>query len=368
MTGLLDGEMIRFTASPASPFVLRHLPLLGRLYLLSRMYGAQPRGLKQTLISALALRAYRALRSAGYGGTGIVQLRRPDGQRDLKFDVRNTQFHALYMAELLPTYEPETTALIGRLVGTMDTFFDIGANWGWHCVVIASQPGFTGTVHAFEPYPPSFADLVSIVSQAGLTELVHCHDLALGNSDGEATMLMPDGIHSGVATLEERRWRGLAAGGGMPVKLARLDSLNLPPPSVIKLDVEDHEYEVLEGARQVIATARPFLIFESLSDPRRPHATATPLRLLEEWNYRLYFHAWLAEDGTPWNRVFDVATGKWDGVSWSGGAAQFALVPFSRFYRGLLAKLTNIVALPLERVAEVKATLERETQMPMCDR
>jgi hypothetical protein len=32
MTGLLDDEMIRFTATPVSPFVLRHLPLLGRLY------------------------------------------------------------------------------------------------------------------------------------------------------------------------------------------------------------------------------------------------------------------------------------------------------------------------------------------------
>jgi hypothetical protein len=164
----------------------------------------QPRlGLRQTIIRGLARRAYRGLRSAGHGGTGIVQLRRPDGQRDLKFDVRNTQFQALYMAELLPCYEPETTALIGRLVGTTGTFFDIGANWGWHSVVVANQPGFTGTVHAFEPYPSSFADLVGIVSQAGLGALVQCHDLALGNSDGETTMSLPDGIHSGLATLDK---------------------------------------------------------------------------------------------------------------------------------------------------------------------
>jgi FkbM family methyltransferase len=349
MTGLLGDEMIRFTATPISPFVLRHLPLLGRLYRISRFQGVQPRlSPRQIIISGLARRAYRRLRSAGLGGTGIVQLRQPDGQRDLKFDVRNTQFHSLYMPELLPCYEPETTALIGRLVGTTGTFFDIGANWGWHSVVVANQPGFTGTVHAFEPYPSSFADLVGIVSQAGLGALVQCHDLALGNSDGETTMSLPD-FHSGLATLDKH--------GAVRIKLARLDSLGLPPPNVIKLDVEGHEYEALLGAQRVIAAARPFLIFESVAYPQQSYITSAPLRLLEEWNYRLYFHAWLAEDDTPYTRPVDPGF-RGDQVSWSGGAARFALVPFSRLYRGLFWKLANIVAVPLERIAEVRATLE----------
>jgi FkbM family methyltransferase len=271
---------------------------------------------------------------------GTARLRLPDGERDIQFDGRNTQFQALYMPEFLPCYEPETTALIESIVGTSGTFFDIGANWGWYTVVVASRPDFSGTVHALEPNPPSFADLVSIISQAGLGAHVQCHNLAVGNDDGNATMSIPDGLHSGLAKLDK--------GGGVRIKVVRLDSLDLPPPDVMKLDVEDHEYDALLGSQRVIAAARPVLIFENWSYPLQPNITSAPLRLLEEWGYQLYFQAWLAENGELHQDI-----------SWSGGVARFGLVPFSSLYRGLLPSHANIVAIPEERVSKFRALLER---------
>ena len=149
-----------------------------------------------------------------------MRLRLPGGERDLRFDVRNTQFHALYMPDFLPCFEPETTALFARIVGTTGVFFDIGANWGWYTVVEASRPGFSGTVHAFEPNPPSFADLVGIVSQAGLDAHVQCHNIALGDHDGDATMRIPDGVHSGLATLDEKGARSWSSRAG-PIRKLR---------------------------------------------------------------------------------------------------------------------------------------------------
>ncbi len=335
MTALPDDDIIRFTATSESPFELRHLPLLGKFY---RIGSRSPYRLRGQFFCRLARRAYRVLRAAGVGGAGIVRLRLPGGERDLRFDVRNTQFHALYMPDFLPCFEPETTALFARIVGTTGVFFDIGANWGWYTVVEASRPGFSGTVHAFEPNPPSFADLVGIVSQAGLDAHVQCHNIALGDHDGDATMRIPDGVHSGLATLDEH--------GDVRVKLARLDSLDLPTPDVMKLDVENHEYDVLIGARQTIAKGRPFLVFESWADPQTPEMSAAPLRLLEEWNYRLYFLAWLAENGEPYYQA-----------TWSGGPARFGLVPFPALHRGLFLKQLNFVAVPEERVEELKAML-----------
>jgi FkbM family methyltransferase len=337
MSDLLGDEMIRFAATPLSPFALRYLPMLGRLY--RTPHARPPYGRRKRAVRLLARGAWRLLHAAGLGGTGIVRLRLPDGERDLRFDVRNTQFHALYTAEHLPCYEPETTALIALLLDPHDVFLDIGANWGWYSVVEASQPGFVGVIHAFEPNPQSFTDLADIVAQAGLGDRVHCHDVALADHDGAAAMSIPDGRHSGRATLD--------GDGDVAVKVARLDSFHLPGPGVIKLDVEDHEYAVLLGGQQTIARGRPFVIFENWSYPHRPELTAAPLRLLEEWRYQLYYIGWLAEDGSPFAEI-----------GWCGGRAGFALVPFAPVYRGLLPPRANILAAPRERHGELRAKLQ----------
>jgi FkbM family methyltransferase len=339
MTSELADDIIYFAATPVSPFILRYVPALGRLY---RVANTSYYRLREQFVSRLAGRLFRALHSIGIGGSGVVGLRRSSGNLDLRFDVRNTQFHALYMPQHLPCYEPETTVLIERLTKENDIFFDIGANWGWYTILTAVRPGFAGAVHAFEPNPPSFADLVGFVSQAGLSEHVHCHNLALGNEDGETAMSMSDGIHSGIATLDER--------GGIAIKVARLDSLELPIPNVIKMDVEDHEYEVLLGAERVIAKGRPFVVFESWSYPQKPEITSSPLQLLEGWNYRMYFLAWLASNGEPYQSI-----------NWSGGPARFGLVPFRSLHRGILSNHANLVAIPIERVDEVRVILSEPT-------
>lgn len=331
----IDG-VIRFTAEPRSPFVVKRLPALAWLYYLAYRPW---RRLQRYFIGKPALSAYRWLRGVGLGGTGIATINIGGQPRELHFDSRNTQFHALYLPQFLPCYEPETTALIDLLVGERDVFFDVGANWGWFALTLASRKGFVGTVHAFEPVSSSFADLTSLVGQAGLAERIVCHELALGDCDGEASMSFSDGVHSGLAKM--------AYGGSLHVKLARLDTLGLPSPNVIKLDVEEHEFEVLNGAHATIAKGRPFVIFENWVQPDRPKITFAPLELLESWGYRLFFPAWqIGDSGYPYPKGL-----------WSGGAAKLALVPFAPVQRGLLPGITNITAVPMERIGE----LERRT-------
>lgn len=330
-----DG-VIRFTAEPRSPFAVKSLPLLARLYYLAH----QPRRREyQRYVGKAALLAHRWLHRAGLGATGIVTIDVAGQKRALRFNARNTQFHALYMPRFLPCYEPETTGLIDRLVGERGVFFDVGANWGWYALTIASRKGFKGAVHAFEPEPSSFADLASLVDQAGLAERVACHKLALGDRDGETSMSLPDGVHSGLATI--------APGGSLRVVSARLDTLGLPSPQVIKLDVEEHELEALAGAHQTIAKSRPFIVFENWAQPDRPRATAAPLELLLSWGYRLFFPAWQrGESGEPYA-----------GMSWPGGEAKLALVPFAPVQRGLLPAYANIAAVPGERIGEFERRL-----------
>lgn len=70
-----------------------------------------------------------------------------------------------------------------------------------------------------------------------------------------------------------------------PTVSVALDSLLdfFPPPTVLKIDVESHEIDVLRGAARLLETARPVIWCEV--DPKNAEAVSN---LLHEKNYRLF--------------------------------------------------------------------------------
>ncbi|MDP7640270.1 MAG: hypothetical protein QGG73_11240 [Candidatus Hydrogenedentes bacterium] len=88
------------------------------------------------------------------------------------------------MPEFVAGYEASSLALLDILVGRDGCFFDVGSNFGCFSLSIAARPGFTGRVHAFEPYAPSFADLSNMIERSALTALISAHRLALSDYDG----------------------------------------------------------------------------------------------------------------------------------------------------------------------------------------
>ena len=100
-------------------------------------------------------------------------------------------------------------------------------------------------------------------------------------------MAFSDGVQSGLARLRKK--------GGVRVRLARPDHLSLPAPTTIKIDAEDHELEVLEGATAVIDSARPFIILENWLHHGKPRLTLVPLTLLSVRRYRFFLPSGYAE-------------------------------------------------------------------------
>jgi FkbM family methyltransferase len=230
--------------------------------------------------------AYHGLR---LGGRGAMVAELAGGPASLGFDARRIHFRAVYDGDA-DGHEPEVAAILETLLGGDRVFYDIGANWGYFTLYAAGIPGYAGAIHAFEPIADTFADLDDLVRQGGLAGRVHCHQMALSDRDGQATMAF-DPIDTGIARLRPTLGTGARA-LGRHVRLARLDALGLPPPSLMKVDVETHEAQVFSGGASVIAAAKPFIVFENWIERGDPPATLRPLRLLEDMGYALYRPCW----------------------------------------------------------------------------
>ena len=141
---------------------------------------------------------------------------------------------------------------------------DIGGNIGWNALMFSDY----GPVQTFEPL---FHKVITKnVSQNLLQNSVTVHPFGLSSQFcPEIKMFTPRKDHGlvnyGGASLDpDPRWYD--AEGGYPVRLEKLDDVYHGTPSVIKLDVERHELEVLKGAWRTITTHRPSMYIEIL-DP-----------------------------------------------------------------------------------------------------
>ncbi len=179
------------------------------------------------------------------------------------------------------THEPGVQHAFELLALPGMTVYDIGANLGFYCVILARLVGATGRVVAFEPLPDNARWIAHNAKLNGFEQIeVRCE--ALGHGQGNAEFIVS----------EKSMWGKLAAAGPAPadavgritVVLMNLDTLvsagAIAPPGLMKIDVEGAEVEVLTGAADTLRRCRPVLIVDL-------HNTNAPIAaLLEELRYR----------------------------------------------------------------------------------
>jgi FkbM family methyltransferase len=308
-----------------SPFQLTHLPLnvkvgrlLSRVPILRRWSGA--------LRSGLFLPSEGSFR---YGG------------KEIRFNGRNSQFHAIYDAAYEQGYEYETGALLCALLRGDGTFVDVGANWGYFTLLVCSQKSFVGTCVAYEPAPSTFEDLRSMVAQAGLSDRVRCRNVGVGSERGVLQLMASE--QSGLAHLH-------AEGGGPSVEVVKLDDEPLSAVRVIKIDVEGMELEVLRGAEQTLVSHRPAVVLENFVNLAEPNKTLAPLEWLRARQYEIFAPmvrtgpvGWL-HYGSPLPKMPE-------------GAPELGFVRVSNDLRFALSDQLNLLAWPSERVADLPGSI-----------
>lgn len=155
---------------------------------------------------------------------------------------------------------------------------------------------------------------------------------------------MTSGRHSGLA-------RVVSVGAGAKVSKRCLDDLQLEPPSLIKLDVEGFEAAALRGGQSTICSSQPFLILES-SAQDQVGSTEAVMRLLEEWDYRLFIPALANATSRRSSTLMH------DTAPISSDPFRLVMHPITSRSRRLHRDYLNILAAPTRRCAQLEPLVE----------
>lgn len=183
-------------------------------------------------------------------------------------------------------YEEHLGQLFGYLVADGDRCIDVGANIGIHTVRLAKLAGARGSVTAIEASEELVARARSNceLNKLSNVRLIHA---AASSRGGDSIRLYQPGAgdpNKGRASVKPHEH---LTGPSRLAPTVAIDDLAQEPVSLIKIDVEGAEEAVIAGARKVISTYSPVIIFEY--DPelltQEPGGT---FRWLREQGYQLF--------------------------------------------------------------------------------
>lgn len=141
------------------------------------------------------------------------------------------------------------------------TVLDVGASYGFLSTVWAMSSCRRGQVYGFEASPSFFTVGRKMAEKNGLANLTYVNQ-AVYNFDGLIQIQPFDGTHAMVSK----------DSNGVLVSCITIDSFcernQVKGVDLIKIDVDGPEFEVLEGAKNVMANESPIVILESNGDSR----------------------------------------------------------------------------------------------------
>jgi FkbM family methyltransferase len=191
--------------------------------------------------------------------------------------------HDIYLGQAMMAYGEygeQESEVLNQFVLPDSVVIEVGAHVGTHTVALARRVG-SGMVIAIEPQPEMFHLL--------------CANIALNVPATALPMMVGAGRMASLMTVPavdyttEGNFGGvtLTTGGPTQIQVVRLDDLTFPGDvSLIKIDVEGMEVDVIEGAADLIAKHRPILYVEN----DRADKSAALINAIRAKGYQLWWH------------------------------------------------------------------------------
>ena len=162
-------------------------------------------------------------------------------------------------------WERHSFDLLAEHIVPGSVVIEVGAHIGTHTVRMGQLAGPWGRVYAFEPQRKIYRELHHNLALNGVTNVVALR-MAIGSGETRIIEMNP-------ASPGNEGGTGVGSGGDA-AELRSLDSFGFERLSLLKIDVETYENEVLDGALDTIRRNRPVMLIEIMGghDPE----TASP--------------------------------------------------------------------------------------------
>ena len=175
----------------------------------------------------------------------------------------------------LGSYEFRKRKAFERIIPAGAVVYDIGANVGFFSLLSSVLAGPEGQVFAFEPLPRNVAFFRQHIALNRIDNITLI-EAAVSKESGEARFDLGESSAMG----------HIADSGEIRVEVVSLDELldkgEMPPPNYMKVDVEGAEFDVLQGARKLLAACHPALFL----DTHQREAHNPTIALLQSLGYR----------------------------------------------------------------------------------
>ncbi len=173
----------------------------------------------------------------------------------------------LFWSGLFNSWEKISLRIWTALSAESTVIFDIGANTGVYSM-IAKTVNNNAVVHAFEPFPAIFKKLVH---NAAINHYeVQCNCSAVSNFSGDAVIYTADENFAYSVTVNQNLWVKNSDPIKIDIKTTTLDAYirqhHITSIDLMKIDVETHEPEVMEGFIQYFLQFNPILLIEILNE------------------------------------------------------------------------------------------------------
>jgi FkbM family methyltransferase len=239
---------------------------LNRSMLVRRLIRLGHPRLRELRAEAMLARGPRArVMRAGVRWLESGVLRVPQGYAGgLAFDMRYLPIAHAHIGSIAGgNLESAVQEAMLRHLGRGGVFYDVGANLGFFSLLAAHLSGLEeGRVYAFEAAPDN-AHAIRVNAALNAIDNVEVLAVAVSDRAGRGRLQVVD----------DQSWSKLVEYGEHPftervidVELVAIDDLlrdgRLPPPDVVKIDVEGAELAVLHGMADTIARHHPAIICE----------------------------------------------------------------------------------------------------------